>query len=79
MTTYIQNDPTDPTTKRLDSPPLERAGSEFNRVQINQFGYTIQLPESSSPDDPITIFDLYYSPEIIDKLVLYINQFVRKP
>ena len=79
MPAHVQNDPTDPATKRPDSPLLESVGSEFIRVEIDEFGYVIQLPESSSPDDPISIFDLYYSPEIVDQIVRYINQFVREP
>ena len=79
MSAYIQNDPIDPATKRPNSPPLESVGSEFIPVKIDDFEYTIQLPEDVSCDDPISIFDLYYSPRIIDQLVQYINQFVREP
>ena len=79
MSAHIQNDSTDPATKRPNSPPLESVGSEFIPVKIDDFEYIIQLPEDVSCDDPISIFDLYYSPRIIDQLVQYINQFVREP
>lgn len=79
MNAHVQNDPTDPATKRPNSPPIKSAGSRFIPVPIEDFGYTINLPPSASCDDPISIFDLYYSPEIIDKLVQYTNNYVREP
>lgn len=79
MSAHVQNDPTDPATKRPNSPPLKSTGSAFTPTKIDQFGYDIKLPASASCDDPISIFDLYYSPEIIDQLVQYINNYQRNP
>ena len=32
----------------------------------------------TSPDDPITLFTLYYTPEIIESIVLHTNNVQRK-
>lgn len=75
----VENDPTDPATKRPNSPPLKSAGSEFIPMDIPEFGYEIHLPEDVSCDDPISIFDLYYSPEIMAQIVQYTNDVEREP
>jgi hypothetical protein len=75
----IQNNSTDSTTKRPNSPPLKKAGSCFILMQLDDFGYDISLPETASTDDPISLFTLYYAPEIIDQLVKYTNQYQREP
>jgi hypothetical protein len=41
--------------------------------QLDDFGYDISLPETASADDPISLFTLYYAPEIIEQLVEYTN------
>jgi hypothetical protein len=74
MSSNTKNDPTDPATKRPNSPPLNCVGNKFIPMDIPDFGYEIQLPESASCDDPISLFDLYYSPEIMDELVRYTNE-----
>jgi hypothetical protein len=75
----IQNDSTDSATKRPNSPPLKKAGSCFIPMQLDDFGYDISLPETASADDPISLFTLYYAPEIIEQLVEYTNQYQREP
>jgi hypothetical protein len=48
-------------------------------MQLPDFGWEITLPENASADDPITLFTLYYTPEIIDLIVEKTNEYVRKP
>jgi hypothetical protein len=69
----IQNDFTDSATKRPNSPPLKKAGSCFILIQLDDFGYNISLLETASADDLISLFTLYYAPEIIKQLVEYTN------
>jgi hypothetical protein len=79
MQEHVQNDPTDAATKRPDSPPLKRAGSAFVPMNIPDFPYDIRLPADASYDDPISLFQLYYSLEIIQQLVDYTNNYIREP
>jgi hypothetical protein len=39
----------------------------------------ITLPEDVSPDNPITLFTIYYTPEIINLIVEKTNTYLRKP
>jgi nitric oxide reductase large subunit len=48
-------------------------------MQLPQFGWEITLPEDVSPDNPITLFTIYYTPEIIDLIVEKTNGYMRKP
>jgi hypothetical protein len=45
---------------------------------LPEFGWEITLPENASPDDPITLFTMYYTPKIIDLIVEKTNDYVRK-
>jgi hypothetical protein len=48
-------------------------------MQLPQFGWEITLPDNVSPDNPITLFTMYYIPEIIDLIVEKINSYLREP
>ena len=48
-------------------------------MELPGFGYEITLPEYTSPDDPITLFTLYYTPEIMDLIVEKTNDYMREP
>jgi hypothetical protein len=72
-------DSTDKGTLRPNEDPLRKQGSAFKPMQLPQFGWEINLPEDVSPDDPITLFTMYYTPEIIELIVEKTNDYVRKP
>ena len=69
MRENIQNDPTDNATKRPNLPSLKQSGSHFILIQLDEFGYEINLPHHVSPDDLISLFTLYYTPEIVKQIV----------
>jgi hypothetical protein len=48
-------------------------------MQLLDFDWKITLLENVSPDNPITLFTLYYMPEIIHLIVEKTNEYVRKP
>jgi hypothetical protein len=48
-------------------------------MQLPDWDWEITLPENASPDNPITLFTMYYTPEIIDLIVEKTNQYLRKP
>jgi hypothetical protein len=79
MRENIENDPTDSATKRPNSPLLKKSGSHFIPMELDDFGYEITLPDHVSPDDPISLFTLYYTPELVEKIVQYTNQYQREP
>jgi hypothetical protein len=79
MCENIENDPTDSATKRPNSSPLKRSGSHFIPMKLDEFGYQITLPHYASPDDPISLFTLYYTLEIVEQIVQYTNEYKRDP
>jgi hypothetical protein len=72
-------DSTDKGTLRPNEDPLRKQGSAFKPMKLPPFGWEITLPEDVSPDDPITLFTIYYTPEIIDLIVEKTNTYLRKP
>ena len=62
-------DPTDQGTQRPNESPLQRKEDKFIPFECPDFETEITLPMDVSPDDPITLFTLYYTPEIIDQIV----------
>jgi hypothetical protein len=70
-------DPTNKGTLCPNAKPLQKKGDAFQPMQLPDFGWEITLPENASPDDPITLFTLYYTPEIIDLIVEKTNKYVR--
>ena len=78
MPEYIVFDLTDKGTLRPDEEPLESQGDQFVPMKLPHFGQEIHLPENVSPDDPITLFTMYYTPEIMDMIVQNTNNYVRQ-
>jgi hypothetical protein len=72
-------DSTDKGTLRPNEDPLRKQGSAFKPMQLPQFDWEINLPEHTSPDDPITLFTIYYTPEILNLIVEKTNNYMRKP
>ena len=72
-------DSTDKGTLRPDAKPLRAKGDAFYPMKLPDFGWEITLPENASPDDPITLFTMYYTPEIMDMIVEKTNEYVRQP
>jgi hypothetical protein len=71
-------DPTDRGTQRPNAPPLRKKGDKFIPFECPDFDFEITLPPDSSPDDPITIFTLYYTSEIIESIVQHTNNVPRE-
>jgi hypothetical protein len=72
-------DSTNKGTLRPNEDPLRKQGELFKPMQLPNWGWEIILPENVSPDDPITLFTMYYTPEIIDLIVTKINEYLREP
>jgi hypothetical protein len=72
-------DSTDKGTLRPDEEPLESTGDKFVPMKLPDFGWEIHLLENTSPDDPITLFTMYYTPEIMDMIVENTNNYTRRP
>jgi hypothetical protein len=70
--------PTDRGTQRPNAPPLRKKGDKFIPFECPDFDFKITLPPDTSPDDPITLFTLYYTPEIIESIVQHTNNAPRK-
>lgn len=72
-------DSTDKGTLRPNEPPLIRPGKVFEPMKLPDFSRRICLPNHVSLLDPITLFTLYYTPEIIDWIVEQTNNHIRLP
>lgn len=72
-------DPTDKWTLRSNAPPLPASKDAFKPINLPGFGWDIRLPEHASPEDPITLFTIYFTPEIIDLIVEKANTHVQIP
>jgi hypothetical protein len=69
MRENIKNNLTNSATKRPNSPLLKKLGSYFIPIELDDFGYKITLPDHVSPNDLISLFTLYYTLEIVKKIV----------
>jgi hypothetical protein len=72
-------DSTDQGTLRPNEDPLGTKGDAFKPMQLPNWDMEIILPENVSPDDPITLFTMYYTPEIIELIVKKTNEYPREP
>jgi hypothetical protein len=72
-------DSTDKGTLRPNAKPISKQGDTFKPMRLPNWGWEITLPENTSPDDPITLFTMYYTPEIIDLIVEKTNNYRREP
>jgi hypothetical protein len=72
-------DSTDKGTLRPNEDLLQKQGNTFKPMQLSQFGWEITLPEDVSLVNPITLFTIYYIPEILHLIVKKTNYYIRKP
>ncbi len=66
-------------TLRPNEDLLRSKGDEFKPMELPNQGWEVTFPNDVSPDDLITLFTLYYTPEIIDLIVKKTNEYVRRP
>jgi hypothetical protein len=65
-------------TQRPNAPPLQSKRDKFILINCPDFEFEITLLIDVSADNPITLFTLYYIPKIIELIVQYTNNAVRK-
>jgi hypothetical protein len=70
---------TNPGTYRPKALALKTKSDHFEPMKLPDFEPEIYLPDHVSPDDPITIFTLYYTPEIIEQIIESTNLNSRQP
>ena len=78
MPEYTVFDPTDKGILKPDREPLESQGDQFVPIKLPHFDWEIHLPENVSPNDLITLFTMYYTPEIIDIIIENTNNYTRQ-
>jgi hypothetical protein len=69
MTKDIINDLTDGGTKQPNTKSLLKARHKFIPIILPDFDFEITFPNDVSSDNPISLFTMYYTPEIIDTIV----------
>jgi hypothetical protein len=65
----VINNLTDRGTKRLNAKPIITAAHKFFLMYLPDFDFEITLPDDVSPDDPIFLFTMYYTLEIVEQIV----------
>lgn len=71
-------DPTDKGTLRPNEAPIHKVGTGFTPLVVEDRPTEIHLPDGVSPLEPFSLFELYYSIEMIDSIVLATNRYQRK-
>jgi hypothetical protein len=66
-------DTTDPGTRWPKALALKTKSDHFEPIKLPDFEPEIYLPDHMSPDNPIIIFILYYTPEIIEQIIKSTN------
>jgi hypothetical protein len=61
--------PTDPGTRRPKAQPLKAKGNTFIFIKLLDFETEIYLLDNTFPDNPITLFIIYYSLEIVKQII----------
>lgn len=74
-----ERDPTDQGTLRPNIALLQEKGDEFKPIECPDFEFQITLPSGVTADDPIGLFTLYFTPEIIEGIVQHTNSVLREP
>jgi hypothetical protein len=72
-------DLTDKRTQRPNTKPLQKKSNTFILIECPDFNMKITLLLNTSPDNLISLFTLYYTPEIIKSIVCYTNKVLREP
>ena len=69
--------PTDQGTLRPNKPTIQKAGARFIPIYIEERPTYITLPKAVSPLDPYSLFELYYTPKIINSIIEVTNAYNR--
>ena len=77
MTATTEVDPTDDGTLRPNEKPISNSGTGFQPMRLEDHDIEITLPDGVSADDPYSLFQLYYSEEIIQTIVDATNNYER--
>jgi hypothetical protein len=72
-------DSTDKGTLRPNKDLLGKTGDTFKPMKLPDWDYQITLPKHVSLDDLISLFNIYYTLEIIDLIVQKTNEHLREP
>ncbi len=72
-------DSTDKGTLRPLEKPITSNAPAFKPMEIPYFPRNITLPAHANANDPISIFDLYYTPGVIEEIVRRTNNCIREP
>jgi hypothetical protein len=67
-------DSTDPATLRPNLAPIEDFGDAFRPIFIPKYDHHINLPTSAQPTSALKIFQLFWSPEILQDIVRNTNK-----
>jgi hypothetical protein len=65
----VINNLTDKGTKRLNAKLIITAAHKFFLIYLLDFDFEITFPDDVSPKDPISLFTIYYTLEIVKQIV----------
>lgn len=70
-------DPTDKGTLRPNEPTIRKVGTCFVPLEVDDRPTHLILPFGVTPERPYSLFELYYTPEIIQSIVDATNNYKR--
>jgi hypothetical protein len=79
MPETTETNPIDPGTRQPKAQPLTAKGDHFKPMKLLDFSPEIYLLDYISPEDPISLFIMYYPPAIIEYIVQITNLNPQEP
>jgi hypothetical protein len=76
MAEATRHDTTDKGALSPNAKPLPKPGTHFKPIQLHRRSFRITLPDHVSPNDPASLFLLYFSPEMIQMIAQNTNDYV---
>lgn len=72
--TAVVPDSTDLGTLRPDLPPSKTTGHHYEPMKIIPFDPEVQLPADVANDDPLAIWQLFFTPEMVSSICKATNK-----
>lgn len=79
MPEELEADPTDAGTPRPNVKPLKKVGTKFKPMKLKEWDSKITLPEGVDPANPMDLFGLYYTNEMMETITKHTNLYERYP
>jgi hypothetical protein len=76
MPEATRHDTTDKGTLRLNAKPIPKTETHFEPIQLLLKPFQIALPDTVSPNEPLSLFLLYFNSEMIEIIAQSTNLYM---